>query len=71
MRRHLVADMLSSYRELIANMNCLTLEELMFALELEAGTQRRPSVISRLIKRVVSVESSILRNNLKEKYYGP
>lgn len=69
-RKHIVADVLSSYRELTHNIAQLSLAELYYALELEGDTQRRPSAIERLIKRIVSLESSNLRDKLRRKYNG-
>lgn len=67
-RTHVLADLLSSYRELTSNMAHLTLDELYYTLELEASTQRRPTVIDRLIRRIVKLESQRVNFELRTKY---
>jgi len=69
-RKHIVADVLSSYRGLTNNITQLSLAELYYALDLEIDTRRRPSALDRLIKRIVSVESSNLREKLRRKVHG-
>ena len=48
----------------------LTEEEVIAALELESGSQRRASMIDRLISRAVRLNEIKYSNSLKEKYYG-
>jgi hypothetical protein len=57
---------LASVRALDSVVHELTIEEVQAALDLEAASQRRRSVIDRLIKRAMSLTLS----RLQEKYHG-
>lgn len=59
-----------SFRRLGRIMHELTLEEVMAALSLEAATQRRLSLTTKLVDRAVQLESQIIRKRLQEKYHG-
>ena len=48
----------------------LTEAEVLAALELEAGSQRRQSVVDRLISRAVRLKEISYSTILKEKYNG-
>jgi len=48
----------------------LTEEEILAALELESGTQRRSSIVDRLISRAVRLNELKYSKLLKEKYHG-
>lgn len=48
----------------------LTEAEVLAALDLESGTQRRASIIDRLISRAVRLNEISYSNSLKEKYHG-
>lgn len=67
-RTYLVADALNSYRDLTLSLKEFTLEELEYALELERDTQRRPSVMDRIIRRIVAIRSAQIRFELQRKY---
>ena len=51
-------------------MNQLTLEEIHAALELESQSQRRVSIINRLIARAARMAEVNTTRQLKEKYHG-
>ena len=61
---------LFSYRGLIEVLNELTAEEVHACLDLEAGTQRRRSVLDRLISRAVRLNEIKFNQSLQEKIYG-
>lgn len=69
-RKFTVAQALESYPALAQHLNDLTEEEVLAALELEAATQRRGSMLSRLISRAVRLNEVRYANQLKEKYCG-
>jgi len=48
----------------------LTEAEVFAALELESGSQRRASIIDRLISRAVRLNELKYSKQLKEKYHG-
>lgn len=49
----------------------LTEEEVLAALDLESGSQRRRSIIDRLISRAARLNELKYVKTLKEKYHGP
>lgn len=61
---------LESYRVLGTVINELTLVEITDCLDLEAGSQRRRSVIDRLITRAIQLSVLEITNRLQEKYLG-
>lgn len=61
---------LDSYASLENVLHELTEEEVLAALDLEAGTRRRRSLIDRLISRAVRIRESSYSSQLKEKYHG-
>lgn len=65
-----IAQALGSYTSLGSVVNELTEEEVMRCLEIEASSQRRRSVINRLIMRAVRLHSVKLNRQLKEKYHA-
>jgi len=69
-RQWQVTEALSSMRRLHDLIDDLTEEEVIAALELESGSQRRASMIDRLISRAVRLNEIKYSNSLKEKYYG-
>lgn len=69
-RKFVLAQALESYPALMRHLNDLTEEEVLAALDLEAATRRRASVIGRLISRAVRLNELSYVNQLKEKYCG-
>jgi len=65
-RKWYLSEALTSYRRLLAVVDELTWDEVLACLDLEVGTQRRRSVIDRLIKRAILLTT----NRLQEKYRG-
>jgi len=65
-----VSEALSSMRRLHELIDELTEEEVLAALELESGSQRRASIIDRLISRAVRLNEIKYSKQLKEKYHG-
>lgn len=65
-----LGKVLSSYSTLSSALPKLTEQEVLAALELEAATQRRQSVIDRLIARAVRLNELNYQRHLKEKYHG-
>lgn len=69
-RKWYVDQALSSFVRLNEVLLDLRVEEVMACLDLEAATQRRRSVIDRLISRAIRLAEIELQTSLKEKYYG-
>lgn len=69
-RQWYIGEALSSMRRLREVIDVLTPEEVTAALELEAGSQRRQSIIDRLISRAVRLNELTYSKQLKEKYNG-
>lgn len=65
-----VSQALKSFGSLARMVNELTEEEVLAALELEAASQRRPSILTRLISRAVRLNEIKYANHLKEKFHG-
>ena len=65
-----VSEALLSIRRLHEIIDELTEAEILAALELESGSQRRASVIDRLISRAVRLNEIQYSKKLKEKYHG-
>jgi hypothetical protein len=61
---------LDSFAGLRSVLPDLTEKEVLAALELEAATLRRQSVIDRLISRAVRIREQIYASQLKEKFHG-
>lgn len=66
MREDLIGRALESVREFVVVLPILTLDEINRALEIEAGTQRRTSVINGLVGRA----GTLYTQQLREKYHG-
>lgn len=66
MREDLIGRALENVRECQVVLPVLSLDEILRALELEAGTQRRISIINGLIGRA----GTLYTHQLKEKYHG-
>lgn len=69
-RQWYVTESLSSVRRLNVLIDELTEAEVLAALELESGSQRRPSIIDRLISRAVRLNELQYVKTLKGKYHG-
>lgn len=69
-RKWYVGEALKSFARLNEVLAELTEEEVMACLDLEAATQRRRSVIDRLISRAIRLKEIELQTSLKEKYHG-
>lgn len=65
-----VAQALTSVHALNQIIKTLAEEEVLACLELEAGTQRRESVLNRLIARAVRLNEINYARQLKEKFHG-
>lgn len=61
---------LESFRELIKVVDQLTEEEVYYCLRLEAGTQRRKTVMERLIHRAADLNRQTFIATLQEKIHG-
>ena len=69
-RTKLISQALRSFSALNGVINDLTEAEVLAALDLEAASSRRPSVIDRLIQRAVRLNEQQYQRQLKEKYHG-
>lgn len=69
-RQWYVSEALSSMRRLAEIIDELTEDEVLAALELEAGSQRRSSIVDRLISRATRLNEIKYSTQLKEKYHG-
>jgi hypothetical protein len=69
-RKWYVDQALSSFARLNEVLLDLSEEEVVACLDLEAATQRRRSVLDRLISRAVRLQEITLNRQLKEKYHG-
>lgn len=61
---------LDSFRSLLAIADKLTEEEVYFCLKLEMETQRRKTVIDRLVTRAADINKQLFIKTLKEKING-
>lgn len=68
--KYKVAEALRSFSALLRILDDLTEEEVLACLQLEASTQRRESVLNRLISRAVRLNEVSYSRQLKEKYHG-
>jgi hypothetical protein len=69
-RKWFIARALESFKSLTTVLSELTEDEVLACLELEAASQRRLSVIDRLISRASRLRELCYSNFLKEKYHG-
>ena len=69
-RKWYVSEALVSYRRLLSVVDELTLAEVTACLDLESATQRRRSVLDRLITKAVQLNVIVLTKVLTEKYHG-
>jgi hypothetical protein len=69
-RKFLIGQALESFSALCSHINDMTEEEVLAALDLECGTNRRRSLIDRLIQRAVRLNEIRYTSQLKEKYHG-
>ena len=65
-----IGQALWSFGSLTRVLNDLTEEEVLACLELEAATQRRESVLNRLISRAARLNEIKHVSQLKEKFHG-
>lgn len=66
LRKWQMAQALTSVRVLATVVHEMTEEEVLAALDLESASQRRRSVLERLIKRAIQLKTQ----RLQEKYLG-
>ena len=69
-RKWYVGQALRSYKSLNEVVSELTESEVYAALNLEAATQRRRTIVDRLISRAARLNEVIFNRQLKEKYHG-
>ena len=69
-RKWYVGEALKSFVRLNEVLSELTEGEVVACLDLEAASQRRRSVLDRLISRAVRLKEIEFNRQLKEKYYG-
>lgn len=69
-RKWYISEALTSFVRLNEVLHELTEREVMACLDLEAATQRRRSVLDRLISRAIRLKEIELNRQLKEKYLG-
>lgn len=69
-RKFYVTQALVSYSSLIRTLDDLTEEEVLACLKLEAASQRRRSVLDRLISRAVRLNELSYNLRLKEQFHG-
>lgn len=69
-RKWYVGQALRSYKSLNEVISELTEQEVYAALNLEAATQRRKTVVDRLISRAARLNEIVFTRQLKEKYHG-
>lgn len=69
-RKWYLSEALVSYRRLLSVIDELTLAEVTACLDLEAATQRRRSVLDRLITKAIQLNVVSLTQALTEKYHG-
>lgn len=65
-----ISEALKSARSLQENINELTEGEVIAALKLESGSNRRTAIIDRLISRAARMNELRYVAKLKEKYHG-
>jgi len=71
LRQWYVTRALESFLSLTEIINQLTEEEVLAALELEDATQRRRSIVERLLQRAVRLRTLAVSKDLKERFHGP
>lgn len=69
-RKWYIGEALKSFVRLNEVLSELTEQEVEACLDLEVASQRRRSVLDRLISRAVRLKEIELNRQLKEKYYG-
>lgn len=69
-RKWYIGEALKSFVRLNEVLSELTDKEVEACLDLEAASQRRRSVLDRLISRAVRLKEIELNRQLKEKYFG-
>jgi hypothetical protein len=66
--KYRIGEALVSIRELARVIDSLTEEEVLAALQLESASQRRESVLNRLIARAIRLNEVNYSRQLKEKF---
>lgn len=69
-RKWYISEALLSYGRCCEVIHDMTEAEVLAALKLEAASQRRRSLIDRLISRAVRLKEIEYNRQLKEKFYG-
>ncbi len=69
-RRFYIGQALTSFKGLTAVLDELTEEEVLACLRLEASSQRRQSILDRLISRATRLRELSYNRQLKEKFHG-
>lgn len=69
-RKHYISAALENFVQLNSVLDQLTETEVYACLDLEAASQRRRTLIDRLISRAVRLNEISLNIKLKEKYHG-
>lgn len=69
-RKFKINQALESYTALKEHLNDLTEEEVLAALDLEGATNRRQSIVVRLMSRAARLNEVRYVRQLKEKYHG-
>ena len=70
-RKWYIGEALKSFVRLNEVLSELTEEEVVACLDLEAASQRRRSILDRLISRAVRLREIEFNRQLKGKYHGP
>jgi hypothetical protein len=70
-RKWYIDQALESYQSLNRVVNELTETEVIACLEIEAGSRRRQSILTRLIQRAVRLRSQETARQLKEQFHAP
>lgn len=69
-RKHYISAALENFAQLSKVLTELTEQEVYACLDLEAASQRRRTIIDRLISRAVRLNEITLNQKLKDKYHG-
>lgn len=71
MKKSQLGKAMQSFGSMSRALNDLTEEEVLAALELEVATQRRESVLNRLVSRAARLNEIKYVRQLKEKIHAP
>lgn len=70
-REEYVQLALASYPSMLSIINYMTEPELHAALSLESATNRRRTIMDRMIGRLIALQSTAYRQQLQEMYHAP